>query len=505
MGQSTSTAAPRPTLDEKMNTYSAPATGRRDQSAAELLAALSIRKAPASAAITFDSVAEWDAAFAKDPKNKLASTVLSKQDFLGSAEIADQQVYNVKLSTEGNPVTNQKSSGRCWLFATTNVIRIAMSRKYNLDGFQLSQSYLFFYDSLSKANYFLESMLDLADEDLDSRLIQYLMDAPENDGGQWDMAVNLVETFGLVPQTVYPESFNSSNTSKLDTFLTSKLREYALELRELHSAAMRSLSEVEGKSHEEKKAIAVQSARKRKEEQMEEVYRVLAITLGAPPKPDAPFTWEYYDKAGKYHKVTSTPLDFYKNYAQTNVSQAISLINDPRNKFDELYTVDRLGNVVGGRPVLYVNCEIQKLKDVAIALLKADIPVWFGCDVGKSSNSALGLMDTALYDMEGAFGTKVGLSKAQRLATGDSAMTHAMTLTAVHLDDAGKPVRWRVENSWSDTAGDKGYFLASDAWFTEYVFQIVADRARVPKDLVKIFEENTPVVLPAWDPMGALA
>lgn len=201
---------------------------------------------------------------------------------------------------------------------------------------------------------------------------------------------------------MYPESFNSSNTGKLDALLTTKLREYALELRELYDAAKSSLDEFEGKTQSEKRAIATQSARKRKEEQMEEVYRILAITLGAPPKANEEFTWEYYSGEGKtrkYHKITSTPLKFYKEYAQVDVSRGISLINDPRNDYNKLYTVDRLGNVVGGRPVLYVNAEVKELKKVAIELLKNDTPVWFGCDVGQSSNSALGIMDTRLFDV----------------------------------------------------------------------------------------------------------
>lgn len=194
---------------------------------------------------------------------------------------------------------------------------------------------------------------------------------------QWDMAVNLLEQFGLVPQSVFPESYTSSATGKIDGLLTSKIREYALELRALHAAAMSSLSALD-KPHAEKLAIAVQSARKRKEEQMEEVYRILAISCGTPPKPHEPFTWEYADKHGKYHKITATPVEFYKKYVKTEAAQAISLVNDPRNEFNKLMTVDRLGNVVGGRPVLYVNAEIKALKDAAVTALKAGLPVWFG-------------------------------------------------------------------------------------------------------------------------------
>ncbi|GAA5961820.1 hypothetical protein JCM21900_003321 [Sporobolomyces salmonicolor] len=507
MGASASQPVAAPVVSEKTD-YVPPT--KRDPTAAELLSQLSLRSSasPSSGTVTPSHLSTWESAFSSSPKHRLASTVLSKTNFTEAlvsrkSQAKDQQVFNVKLSSEGTPVTNQKSSGRCWLFAATNCIRIAMMRKYDLEDFQLSQSYLFFVDSLSKANYFLENMLELAEEPLDDRTVQYLMEAPENDGGQWDMAVNLMETFGLVPHCIFPESFNSSATGKIDTLVTSKLREFALELRELHAAAMRTLADVEGNSCAAKKAIAVQSARKRKEEQMGEIYRVLAITLGAPPKPTDPFVWEYYSKDKKYHRVEATPLSFYKDFALVDVSRAISLIHDPRNKHG-LYTVERLGNVWGARPVLYVNTDIGKLKETAIRLLKADIPVWFGSDVGKCSSSALGIMDTALYDLDEGFGTTLRMSKAQRLQTGDSSMTHAMVLTAVHLEN-GKPVRWRVENSWGADACDKGYMLMSDEWFDQFVYQIVADRKYIDKALVDVFEHGEPTVLPPWDPMGSLA
>ncbi len=324
------------------------------------------------------------------------------------------------------------------------------------------------------------------------------------------MAVNVVETFGLVPQCIFPESFTSSATSKIDGLLTSKLREYALELRALHADALHSLADLAGKSAAEKRALATAAARKRKAEQLEEVYRVLAIACGTPPKPDEEFTWEYYDKDGKYHSLTSTPKEFYHKHVKVlprcDMARGISLVHDPRTQMDSLVTVSRLGNVVGGRPVLYVNTHVKALKDAAIALLKADCPVWFGCDVGKSSSSALGLMDLNLFDLPGAFDTDLNMTKEQRLNTGESSMTHAMTLTAVHLNDKGEPVRWRVENSWGPTAGEKGYMLMTDDWFSMNVYQVVCDRALAPKHLRDIFEAGkVDVVLPPWDPMGSLA
>ncbi|GAA5823090.1 hypothetical protein JCM11251_007482 [Rhodosporidiobolus azoricus] len=514
MGSAPSTPAAPSSYSEK----TAHASPRRDAgSAADLLAQLSLRSgasksSPAGPSISEDNLSSWEDAFASNPKHRLASTVLSKQSNFSEALVSreaqrkDQQVFNVKLSTEGNPITNQKSSGRCWLFASTNYLRILMARKYDLEDFQLSQSYLFFYDSLSKANYTLEQQLDLADKPLDDRMVQHLLTDPEGDGGQWDMIINLFTTFGLVPQSVYPESAASSATGKLDGLLTSKIREYTLELRDLYDQAMTSLAELDGKSFAEKKALAVQAARKRKEEQMAEVFRILTIALGQPPKPTDEFTWSYYSKTDKkYHEVKTTPLDFYKNFCLVDVSTHLSLVNDPRHDYSTLLKVDRLGNVWGGREVKYINTDIDVLKRTAIALLKKDVPVWFGCDVGKFSSSSLGIMDTALYDLDEGFGIRLGMDKAQRLRTGESMMTHAMLLTAVHLDAHGKPVRWRVENSWGPDACDKGYMLMSDEWFSEYVYQVVAHRQVVPKELVEVFDKGEATVLPPWDPMGTLA
>lgn len=245
------------------------------------------------------------------------------------------------------------------------------------------------------------------------------------------MAVNLVETFGLVPQHIFPESFTSSATSKIDGLVTAKLREYALELRALHAAARASLADLHPhKTPAEQHKLASKAARARKTAQLEEVYRILAISCGTPPKPDEEFTWVYYDKDDKYHSLTTTPKEFYQKHVKPlprcDVGRAVSLVHDPRTPMDSLVTVSRLGNVVGGRPVLYVNTQVEALKAAAIALIKADVPVWFGCDVGKSSSSALGLMDLGLYDLEGAFGTGLGMNKEDRLRTGESSMTHAM-------------------------------------------------------------------------------
>lgn len=373
----------------------------------------------------------------------------------------DTQIFNVAIPHEGSPVTNQRSSGRCWIFASTNVFRVAIMKKYELEKLELSQSYLFFWDKVEKANFFLESILETADEAVDSRLVSSLMSAPVNDGGQWDMVANLVGKYGLIPQSLYPDSWNAMNSASMDRLLTTKLREDGLRLRALKAS---------------NSSTATTSIAAAKEHMIQEIIRILTLTLGPPPSANDRFTWEFYDKNHKLKKLNMTPLEFADSLHDTHglracggtdVHNLFSLVNDPRNEYNSHLTVDHLGNVWGGRPITYVNVDRNVLKDACIAMLKKGFPVFFGSDVGKYSDSVKGIMDTDLVDYELGFNVKLGMSKAERLMTGESAMTHAMVLTAVHLSPEGKPLRWRVENSWSETAGTDGYFVMSDRWMDE--------------------------------------
>lgn len=370
-------------------------------------------------------------------------------------------------------------------------------QKHNLSAFELSQAYLFFWDKLEKANWFLEQIIETAEdgENLDGRLVQELLLGPVSDGGQWDMVANLVSKYGLVPQTLYPDSFNAMNSSAMGGVLTNKLREYALILQSM----------VEDKSSQKSLLAA-------KAKMMQEVHRVLTLMLGPPPKPEEKFSWDYYDKDGKYHRMSTTPLEFARELSTpslvrrlggADVNELFSLVNDPRNKYGQLLTVDRLGNVVGGRPITYVNVDMDTMKKATIAMLKAGLPVFFGSDVGKFSDSKSGIMDTALFDYDLAFGFSFNMSKAQRLKARASAMTHAMVLTAVQVED-GKSVRWRVQNSWGESAGDQGWFVMSDKWMDEFVYQVVVDPSFVSQEIRDVLKTK-PLTLPLWDPMGALA
>ncbi|GAA6049858.1 hypothetical protein JCM3770_004218 [Rhodotorula araucariae] len=444
--------------------------------------------------INVDQIDEWHDDLEQDKQYALAKTILSRSNMnivlkSREADISDQMLFNHCVSIEGEPVANQLASGRCWLFATCNVTRIFTSRKYNLKEFQLSQSYLFFYDHLSKANWFLEQCIDLCDEPLDSRVMQYAMsNMPAQDGGQWELAVSLVEEFGLVPQTIYPESWNSSHSAALDALLTSKLREMGLKVR----AVMHKQSHL-------RREEAVATAREVKDRMLKTIYRILTITCGTPPKPDQQFVWEFKDKAGKVRSLRTTPREFAQVHAGYNCSDTISIVNDPRHPYKQVYTVERLGNVVGGRPVRYLNMPIEALKEIAVECIKGETPVWFGCDVDKASDTKNGIMDVQLFTYDDAFGTRLNMNKCQRMLAQDSSMTHAMMFTAVHLEERGVPVRWRVENSWGPDACNKGFLVMTDAWFSEYVFQIVAPRRFVAPELLSFYDHGEVTALPPWD------
>lgn len=400
----------------------------------------------------------------------------------------DRQVtHDYSISLKQGKITNQKQSGRCWMFAALNCLRFSMMQKCNLETIELSQSYTLFYDKLEKSNYFLESILETLDEKTSSRLIAHLLSSPLGDGGQWDMLCSLINKYGIVPKSAMPESVSSSSTREMNGYMTEKLREFACILRRAHK---------EGETMEQLRA--------RKDEMMQTVYNMLCISLGKPPKA---FTFEYRDKDGNFHRECDlTPKAFYEKYIGLNVDDYISLINAPTEDkpFYKSYSVSYLGNVIEGRPVKYVNLPIEELKKAAIAQMKDGEPVWFGCDVGKRSSRDGGIMDTELYDLDHLFDTTFGMTKGERLDYGQSLMTHAMVFQGVNLDENGKPNRWRVENSWGPDAGKDGYYVMSDRWFDEYTYQIVVNKKYLSKEILDVYESE-PIMLEPWDPMGSLA
>ena len=401
------------------------------------------------------------------------------------SEVAMDRVFSIDIDT--GKVADQKRSGRCWMFAALNTMRHSMREKLHMkDDFELSQNYTFFWDKLEKSNYFLENVLQTAELPTSDRKVAWLMQTPQQDGGQWDMLVALIQKYGVVPQTVMPETFNSSNSTEINKQLNLKLRKDAVELRELVAA---------------KKSDA--DIQKAKEKMLNEIYRMLAYTFGEPP---ASFDFEYRDTDNNYHRIENiTPQEFFKKYVGWNLDDYVSIINAPTadKPFNHMYTVEMLGNVLGGRQVRHLNLDMQTFRKVAIEQLKHGESVWFGSDVGQESDRKKGIMDTNLYHQDELFDVDFSMSKAERLDYGESMMTHAMVLTGVDLVD-GQPTKWKVENSWGDKVGEKGFFVMSDDWMEEFCYQIVVNKKYLPKDLQEILKEE-PTVLAPWDPMGALA
>ena len=440
--------------------------------------------------ITLSNIRKFNKSFNSSTSNQLARNALIQNDINKVAVHWENfskinHIFSNTISKQ-LPVTNQKSSGRCWGFAGLNLLRLEIVKNYNLSNFEFSQNYFMFWDKLEKANYFLENILKTLDQNYDSRLMMHLLQAPVQDGGQWDMFVNLIEKYGLVPKSVMPETNHSSKSSMMNYFLTHKLRECAFILRK-----------------SKKPRTTIKQLRSKKEEMMSVIYSLLCMFLGNPP---IKFDWSIKDKNNKFTRFNNVdPLNFYRKFTKVKLKNKVCLINAPMSnkKMNELYTIDFLGNVVGGNIIKYANVEINELKKAAIKSIKNDEAVWFGCDVGKMFNRELGIMDMDLYDYEKLFDTKFKMNKASRLEYGDSAMTHAMLFTGVDLK-RNTPGKWRVENSWGDKNGDKGYYLMSDSWFDEYNYEVVVDKKYLSNKSLEIFNRK-PHNLEPWDPMGALA
>ena len=385
-------------------------------------------------------------------------------------------------------ITNQKSSGRCWGYAGLNLFRIYLGRKHGLRNFEFSQTYFMFWDKLEKSNYFLNSIIDTAQKSWNSRLIMHLLDNPIQDGGQWDMWVNLINKYGVVPKSEMPETYQSGKSIRMNRMITRKLREFAKELREA----------INGKK-------SVEEIFKLKNTMLSIIYKMLVVHLGQPPES---FTWQVRDKKNNFHRYDNlTPETFFKDHVGLDLNNFVCLIDCPMSdkEYNRVYTVEFLGNVIEGNAIRYLNVEIEVLKRATIESIKNNDPVWFGCDVSKYLHRTHGVMDTQLFDFELFYGTSFSLDKASRLEYGESKMTHAMLFTGVDLDSNGNPKKWRVENSWGERNGEKGYYIMSDDWFEQYLYEVVIDKKYLDSSIVEMFESQNAKLLPPWDPMGALA
>jgi bleomycin hydrolase len=425
--------------------------------------------------------------FSASPTYRLAQNAVTRvtvDDVAINREIVNSIDHSLSTTLDDWKVTNQERSGRCWLFAGLNLLRVGVMRKTGLKDFEFSQNYAMFWDKLERANYFLEAMIETAGRDLDDRTVAFLLETVAGDGGQWNMFAALVAKHGLVPKGYMPETQSSSNTGRMNSILRYQLRQGASTVRAATAGGL-------------------EAARAAKAEVMEVVYRVLCIHLGTPPER---FDWQWTDKDKKFHRDgVLTPQEFAAKYVDLPVSDYVCLVNDPRpsSPIGRTFTVEYLGNVIGGPPVTYLNVDAQLIKDIAAATLQGGEPVWFGCDVSQMMSNDYAFWDAELYDLPSVYNAPFGLDKAARLAYHQSAMTHAMLFTGVDVLD-GATRRWRVENSWGAERGKDGFYTMNDSWFGQYVFEIAARKSALPAELQSALEAE-PIVLPAWDPMGALA
>ena len=428
--------------------------------------------------------------YKNNPSNELIAGAMAKVGINAASlnnEVAKKHTFVFSDETPRGEITNQKATGRCWMFAALNAARVDTIKKLNVENFEFSQNYTLFWDKLEKANYFLDSIIETVDEPLNSRLIQHLLQSPLQDGGQWDMFAGILKKYGAVPKSVMPETYHSSNTSVLVEFLTGKLREFAKEIRDNY------------RQNKDKKALETL-----KNSMLSTVYSILTKALGEVPER---FTYEYRDKDKQFHRlIDMTPQDFFNQYVDWNLDNMVSLINAPTDDkpFGKAYTVKYLGTIKEAKPIRYINVPIEELKTAAVRSIQAGQPVWFGCDVGKHLERTAGIMDKSLYNYDLTLGSHIALDKGARLDYGESLLTHAMVLVGVDLNENGQPLNWKVENSWGDKVGDKGIFSMSDAWFDEFTYQIAVSSQFVEESSLKALQ-NPVIELEPWDPMGALA
>jgi bleomycin hydrolase len=457
--------------------------------------------------IDINQIKNWKNNFENNSNKKLLQNIISNNKINSLYTDRDsyqkhQHLFSHKVTPDAK-VTNQKSSGRCWLFAALNVIRRSMIEKYKIKDFEFSQSYLFFWDKLERLNYNLECIIKTKNENIEEQLVQHILSDPTCDGGQWDMVVNLIEKYGLVPQSVYKESHHSSNSGEMNAILTKKFRDNAKILR----------------NSENPEPL--------KKEMMQEYYNMLCQFLGTPPDI---FEWNYEGSLPNNNTDTSnnkmtinsiknlTPLEFYKYYVDFKCNDYVCVINDPRveHPYNRMYSVKYLGNIVEGHKVRYLNLDIKELKSFVLKNIKENNPVWFGCDVGKWLHRDRCAMDLDLINYFGLFGTEFSLTKEERIRYKDSLMTHAMVISGANIKEEHSSIDaekkelvdiWQVENSWDNKGPALGYYIMTDNWFDEYVYEIVVHKKYLSKEQLEIYNCSTDnyIILDPWDPMGSLA
>ena len=426
--------------------------------------------------------------YKKDEKNTVVRHALVKNSIYAVASSQDEikdMDFNFDINIKTLPAANQKASGRCWIFAATNVCREIVAEQCNLNNFELSQSYLAFYDRLEKSNYLLEAVIELINEEHDERTLMFLLQNGVGDGGQWDMFVNLVNKYGLMPKNAYPETNTSSATRETSQLINFNIRKFASTAKVLY----------------QKQGLA--AVRKEKDAVLNKIYNLLVNAYGLVPET---FDFEYTDKDGKYHLEKGfTPLSFKEKYLGKRLDDFVSLINAPTKDkpFGKTYNVQYLGNVVGGKEVTHLNVTMERMKELILKQLRDNRIVWFGSDVGFYGDREEGVWDDQRFDLNSAYDFDLLMDKGESLDYHASQMNHAMCITGVSFKD-NQPSKWKIENSWGKDRAKDGYYIMSASWVDQFVYQAVVDKKYLNEEELKALKEKA-ILLKPWDPMGSLA
>jgi bleomycin hydrolase len=454
--------------------------------AAACMMALNAQPIDKNGGLSMQQISQLRGSYESNPNNKAMRNAINANEINKLAVNYDNRTAfdpNMSNTVPSKAITNQESSGRCWMFTGMNVLRNKAIRKYDLPAdFQFSQCYTFFYDQLEKANLFLQAILDNRAKSMEDETVQWLFKNPLSDGGQFTGVANLMTKYGVVPKDVMPETYNSNHTSKISELIKLKLREDGLILRDMCN----------------NKGMTEQKLQATKMEMLETVYRMLAYTFGEPP---TEFTWTQRNSKGEVVSTeTYTPMSFYNKFVNQDFTQYYMIMNDPTREYYKVYEIQYDRHVYDGQNWKYLNLPMNEISQMAIASIKDSTMMYFSCDVAKFLDRDKGYMDVNNYDYGSLFGTTFGMDKKQRVSTYASGSSHAMTLCGVDLDANGKPTKWMVENSWGSNRGHNGFLIMTDEWFNEYMFRLVVEAKYIPAATLKLFDQK-PILLPAWDPL----
>ncbi|MDO5570436.1 MAG: C1 family peptidase [Bacteroidales bacterium] len=452
---------------------------------------LSIAFLSLCAAVSAQSIDNTQLEYFRKEVNSDPNLHLRQNSIIGDVKLRDKALnhdlkgkidhfFKYKVDVKG--ITDQKSSGRCWMFTSMNVLRPSIMKKYNLSSFDFSQNYLYFYDLLEKSNLFLENIIKTSGKDINDREVVFYFSSPVGDGGVWNLFYNAASKYGFVPKEVMPETAHSENTSLLGSFLNERLRKGGYEIRELAQS---------GKKEKQ--------LREAKQKTMTDIYKILTYTLGEPP---TEFTWRYKTKDGEVKSLKTTPMEFYKENVPQNYSpeEFVMIMNDPTRPYYQVYDIDNYRNTIEGVNWKYLNLPNEDIKKSALASIKNNEAMYASCDVGKQNNREDGILDPEMYDYESLFGVNFDMDKKARILTRQSGSSHAMAVVAVDTDENDVPVKWEFENSWGSASGNNGYLTFTDKWFDEYLFRIVIRKEYLSQKALEALKTK-PVSLPAWDYM----